>query len=95
MTEPLIGGVDNGSRAILTSSLFSGQVGVRKRGDALELAWFGRPPQFRAAVTGTLDGEPITITAIRSRELVPSGGMASSADRAIVATAVSVDQPRA
>ncbi len=89
MTQMILGDVDNGRRATLQSSLYSGDVGVRERGDALEVAWFGRPPSFRAAVTGTLDGAAIRITGLRSRELTASPNLIQSGAiaRAIVVTA--------
>jgi hypothetical protein len=86
----LLGSVDNSRRATLQSSLYAGEVGVRDRGNGqVELAWFSRQPKFVDAVIGTLDGAPITITAIRVRPINDGSPILLQANpnRSITATA--------
>ena len=90
MTEMLLGTVDNGRRATLACLLYTGEVGVRDRGDGqVELAWFGKAPILRAPTAGTLDGAALTITGLRARDLTSTPTLGSSGgSKAIVATAV-------
>lgn len=90
MAEAITGGVENSRLAQLDArGLYQDEVGVRERGGTLELAWFGRPPAFTAAVTGKLDDQAIRVTGVRSRDLSQAQPLRQRAatGKAITATA--------
>lgn len=89
MSDAIKGGVDNGRIGQVRLPFYTGNVGVRERGHAIELGWFGPVPRFSGPVEGTLDGASIRVVDLRGRELttaVPVRQRGPS-QRAIVATA--------
>lgn len=89
MVDVISGSIENGRGEAVIPSLYTGPVGIKERSDTLELAWFGRSPVLTAPVKGTLDGEPIRVTAIRSRDLSQAQPLRQRApkDQVIIATA--------
>ena len=81
MADAITGSIENGRRAQVALPFYSGVVGVRERGDAIELAWFGLPVAFAGPVEGTLDGQRIRVTAVRARGAGASQALVAAAER--------------
>lgn len=82
---------DGGRYAEAVFSFYAGRVGVREREDHVEAAYFGRTPNVRTPVDGTLDGQVVRVIEIQSRPLLADGTAKPGAQRAITLTIVSVE----
>lgn len=94
MTEltSIIGEIEKGRQGVAAFGFYNGPVGIRDRGDWLEVAFFSPPVRATLPVTRMLDGKSVRITGIETRDPDPATPVRprSANTRVIVATVVPV-----
>ena len=84
----ITGGVDNGRRGFAVFTFYQGDVGIRDRGDMIEVAFFSPPVRPTLPAQGELDGRPVMVVGVTTRDFDPSKPSKPRNDgpRAVVAT---------
>ena len=88
--ETVLGGwVENGGRRRATFTFYQGIVGVRDRGDTLDVSYFAKstpaPPQ---RVQGILGGQLVTVLSVGDRHLDATGAAPRDGEMRVVTLTV-------
>lgn len=90
-TMSIAGGTEPGRQGVAVFPFYEGEVGIREREGWWDVAFFAAGVRAKLPVSGMLDGRPVRITAISTRQIDPNA-KPRGAMCAITATVIPEDR---